>query len=123
MNLKKHQKRTIVNIKSTRLMRPIVNNKSTESRLIYILFNQKNNQIKVFHESEKKPSLLSKGYQTIGNKLGTKRESKLINIILEELYKLDFTNGYKEKLISYLNTLGFNTISSKKISKKMVLTN
>jgi len=96
--------------------------KQRHSYFIYILINH-NHNIKILYERDEVNSYLQKGYQTIGKKLGSKREAKLIKLVLSEWRTQGINSGseYKESIFSYLNQLGYCTYSSKRFTKRMML--
>ncbi len=120
MVLNKYKKKLKGTVRINCSKRSIISKDKNSLNLIYLLLDQNINRIKVFDKIKAYNSFTSKGYQHIGNKLVSRRESKLISLIVEEFYKLGFSHGYNKNLIGCLNSLGFNTNSSNRISKKIM---
>ncbi|WP_269623088.1 hypothetical protein [Prochlorococcus marinus] len=97
--------------------------KSTSS-LIYILFRAADNKLKIVFNKKIDQDISNEGFKEIGRKLGSRRDYDLMKLTLKELgheYIIS-TQGYKYSilLIRHLNTIGFPTISAKKIFKKKI---
>ena len=74
------------------------------SSFIYVQFSNKYNKLKIIHEEEKNKIHLNSEYETIGRKLGTKREFKLLKLAINEFFNQNIIRNHeiKESLIKYL---------------------
>jgi len=88
---------------------------------IYILLRGKDKEVR-FSLKDSLPFYRSKGFEVIGNKIGTVRELELLKstfyeIKLNSIYKAS-GRTYLNNLLSYLDFLGCTRINKKTRSKK-----
>ena len=92
---------------------------------IYILFRNNDAKLKLVINEVDKILLLSKGYQLIGSRPGSKRELDLAKLTLNELLlnrkKKEVSIDLSRELIKYLAILGYSNKSPNKVHKKYII--
>ena len=124
MNCKIYKKKLSGSLKMKDINSSKIFTKKNYSSLIYILFSSKTQTLKILDTKEDYKKLVSEGYEPIGNKVGSKRELRLIQIVIAELSKEKIIRGNNlfKSIICYLNNLGFATNSTQKKAKKLLVT-
>ena len=94
--------------------------------ILYTLYSRERNEIRIGYidKIEELEDYITKNdYEIIEQRLGNKRESKLLQVTLKEIgYKVSKKSGnymYSQKLISHLNILGWPTGKYKSKKKKL----
>ena len=67
--------------------------KDVQKNNIYILFRKNDFKLKLVVNKDDKNLFLSKGYQLIGSRAGTKRELELAKLVAANFYYLEFLRG------------------------------
>ena len=92
---------------------------------IYILFRNNDAKLKLVINEVDKILLLSKGYQLIGSRPGSKRELDLAKLTLNELLlnrkKEEVSIDLSRELIKHLEILGYSNKSPNKVNKKYII--
>ena len=92
---------------------------------IYILFRKNDIKLKLVINKEDKNLFLSKGYQLIGSRSGSKRELYLTKLTLNELIlnrkNKEIGIDLSRELIKHLETLGYSDKSQNKVHKKYIV--
>ena len=92
---------------------------------IYILFRNNDAKLKLVINEVDKILLLSKGYQLIGSRPGSKRELDLAKLTLNELLlnrkKKEVSIDLSRELIKHLEILGYSNKSPNKVNKKYII--
>ena len=92
---------------------------------IYILFRNNDAKLKLVINEVDKILLLSKGYQLIGSRPGSKRELDLAKLTLNELLlnrkKEEVSIDLSIELIKHLEILGYSNKSPNKVNKKYII--
>jgi len=100
-------------------------NKEVRENNIYILFRKSDNKLKLVINKDDKNLLLIKGYQVIGNKLGSRRELELAKLTLNELIlnkrNKEVAIDLSRELIKHLEILGYINKSPNKVHKKYIV--
>ena len=99
--------------------------KEVRENNIYILFRKNDIKLKLVVNKDDKNLFLSKGYQLIGSRAGTKKELELAKLTLNELIinikSREVSNELSRELIKYLKILGYSNNSPNKILKRYIV--
>tara|TARA_B100001250_G_scaffold377023_1_gene365778 strand:+ start:383 stop:769 length:387 start_codon:yes stop_codon:yes gene_type:complete len=94
--------------------------------ILYTLYSRERNEIRIGYidKIEELEDYITKNdYEIIEQRLGNKRESKLLQVTLKEIgYKVSKNSGnyiYSQQLVSHLNILGWPTGKYKSKKKKL----
>ncbi len=99
--------------------------KEVSNSIIYILFRRNDAKLKIVTNEYDTTLLLSKGYELIFRRAGSKREIALAKLTLNELIlnsnKKEVNIDSSRKLIKHLEILGYSNSSSNKVHKKYIV--
>ncbi len=119
------KKKKLCNRKVLKNFFPLTYINKVESRaFIYVLCKERNADIKLVLTEKDRDLFLSKGYQLLLKKTGSKRELDLAKLTIKELVtnnhiKEDSVYLFK-RLIKHLGTLGYSNNSLNRIPKKYI---
>ncbi len=125
MNIRLYKKKSYKGL----LLKDLSHKKSLSEEVrrnnIYILFRMNDTKLKLVINEVDKILLLSKGYQLIGSRPGSKRELDLAKLTLNELLlnrkKEEVSIDLSRELIKHLEILGYSNKSPNKVNKKYVI--
>ena len=125
MNIRLYKKKSYKGLLLKDLSHKKLLSKEVRRNNIYILFRKNDIKLKLVINKDDKNLFLSKGYQLIGSRAGTKRELELARLTLNELIinikSREVSNELSRELIKYLKILGYSNNSPNKVHKRYIV--